>query len=71
MNESQAPARRPAQAPPRDTVAQRRLKLVVFILILVPMALFAAYHLTVGAIKIFRGEPVGYQQRDHRTGEIR
>ena len=65
------PVKRPSNAPPRDTPGQRRLKLFVFILILGPMALFGIFHLVVGATKILKGEPVGYQQRDHRTGEIR
>jgi hypothetical protein len=58
---------RPSNAPPVETPARRRAKLAIMLAVLVPMAAFGAYHMVRGFQKMSRGEPVGYQQRDHRV----
>ena len=62
--------RRPPNAPPPDTPVRRRVKLVIFLAILVPMAAFASYHIVRAAGMMLEGKPVGYQQRDHRVERV-
>jgi hypothetical protein len=50
---------------------QRRIKLVIFILIFGPMVLFGLYHMTLGAVKMIRGEAVGYMQEPDGPGVVR
>ena len=45
---------------------RRRVKLAVIILIFGPMVLFGIYHMVLGGYKMSQGQPVGYEQRDHR-----
>ena len=52
---------RPPNAPPLNTPRQRRLKMLVFVVIFGPMVVYGAYHLVRGAQKMIAGEPVGYR----------
>ena len=47
---------------------QRRIKLAIFILIFGPMVLFGIYHITLGVVKMVRGEAVGYMQSPDGPG---
>ncbi|MHC5004720.1 MAG: hypothetical protein ACYTJ0_16525 [Planctomycetota bacterium] len=64
-------SKRPSNAPPQDGPMQRRIKLVIFILIFGPMVLFGLYHMTLGAVKMIRGEAVGYMQEPDGPGVVR
>ena len=57
-------------APTENSIA-RRVKLAVLSTFVGACILCLAFYLVLGAIKMSRGDPLGYQQRDHRTGEIR
>ena len=62
------PPRRPSNAPPQGGPTQRRIKLVIFIMIFGPMVLFGLYHISLGVVKMVRGEPVGYMQSPDGPG---
>ena len=57
-----------SNAPPQNTPRQQRLKLLVMVAILGPMVLFGLYHMGRAAVKMYKGEAVGYQQRDTPPG---
>ena len=59
-------------APPhQESPFARRVKLMVISTFLGICVLFLVFYFVLGAIKMSKGDSLGYQQRDHRTGEIR
>jgi hypothetical protein len=57
--------------PHAESTTTRRIKHAVISTFLGACTLVVLFYLTLAVVKMSKCDPLGYQQRDHRTGEIR